>query len=168
MEGAVTAILKARLGLFDARVFALVEVNAQEAAAVLGRLNHCVGILDGSGGGFGHDHIQAGFERIHGRRAVQVVRSIDLDGVELDLGQEFPVVGEASAGGHTGKVGKPVAALLVRVCDGADFQEMGVMAAEVKVLVNLAHHGPGADDAKLEFSLHIWVHLCPSVVKLNP
>ena len=31
LEGAVAAILKARLGFLDARVFALVEVNAQEA-----------------------------------------------------------------------------------------------------------------------------------------
>ena len=67
LEGAVTAVLKARLGFLDARVFALVEVNAQEAPGFLRGLDHRVGVLDGGGGGLGHDDVQAGVERVHGR-----------------------------------------------------------------------------------------------------
>ncbi len=65
----------------------------------------------------------------------------------LTWASSSPVIGEAAGGGHAGEVGEPVAVLLVRVGNGADIQQVRVMAVEVEVLVDLAHDGAGANDA---------------------
>ena len=157
LEGAVTTLLEAGLGLFDARVLTLVEVNAQEAPGLLRGLDHRMGVLDGGGGGLGHYHVQTGFKGGHGRRAMQVVGGIDLDGVEFDLGQQVAVIGEAARGGDAGEVGEPIAVLLVGVGDGADVEQVRVMAVEVEVLVDFAHDGARAYYTQPEFGFHVRV-----------
>ena len=155
LERAVAPALEARLGFLDARVFALVEVDAQKAPGLLRGLDHRVGVLDRGGGGLGHDHVQAGVERATVGAQCRWSGVLTCTASSFDLRQQFLVVGKPAVGQARRPGRKPVAVLLVRVGHGANFQQRRIMAVEIKVLVNLAHDGAGADDAEAKFGFHI-------------
>ena len=154
LELSVAAALETRFSLLDARVFALMKIHSEETARLFRRLDHRVRVLERRGSRLRHDNVEARVQRRHRRRAMQVIRRIDLHCVKLGLRDQFLVVAESPVGRQARKVAKPVPILLVRVSDGADLQLRCETAAEVKVLVNLADDGARADDAETEFGFH--------------
>jgi len=64
---------------------------------------------------------------------MKMVRSIDLHRIQLDPPKELLVITEPSLRWQTSQISKPIAILLVWVCDSAHVQQARIAAAEIKI-----------------------------------
>ncbi|MPN29272.1 hypothetical protein SDC9_176724 [bioreactor metagenome] len=167
LEFPVATALKPGLCLFDPRIFALVKVHPEVSAVFLRRGDHGVGIFHRGCGWLRDDDIETSFQGCQRGCAVEMIRGVDLHGVQFNFFEQVLVIAEPPLGRQSCKVPKPIPILVIGISHRTNLNQVRILAAEIEVLIDLPYDRACTYDTDAKFCFHLtcFLHLTEPVCR---